>query len=146
MRFQHCFFKDVSYCGMGESLCIKQLGAHKMEMRLNPPKMWDLWIRRHHWGWYWRIRKHDIFRVFSSPRAHIRDISVFFGSRCLWVVSYKILGLGSKWHCWPSPNALPLHCIQFCLVGYKLPEELTMVWTYFCWKICSEEYEIYNLS
>ena len=37
MRFQHCFFKDVSYCGMGESLCIKQVGAHKMEIHLNPP-------------------------------------------------------------------------------------------------------------
>ena len=36
MRFQHCFFKDVSYCGMGESWCIKQVGAHKMEIRLNP--------------------------------------------------------------------------------------------------------------
>ena len=32
------FFKDVSYCGMGESLCIKQVGAHKMEIHLNPPQ------------------------------------------------------------------------------------------------------------
>ena len=31
------FLKDVSYCGMGESLCIKQVGAHKMEIHLNPP-------------------------------------------------------------------------------------------------------------
>ena len=38
MMCQHCFFEDVSYCGMGESLCIKQVGAHKMEMRLNPPQ------------------------------------------------------------------------------------------------------------
>ena len=60
------FFKDVSYCGMGESLCIKQVGAHKMEMRLNPPRMWDLWIRRHYRGQYWRIRKSDIFFSASS--------------------------------------------------------------------------------
>ena len=65
------FFEDDSYCGMGESLCIKQVGAHKMEIHLNPPpKMWDLWIRRHHRGQYWRIRKSDIFWVFPFSSDH----------------------------------------------------------------------------
>ena len=83
---------------MVKSLCIKYVGAHKMEMRLNPPKLrvWTVWIRRQMRAQSWETDESETLRGLPGRFLHLNVCYISSEYKVLVLFQVVVLGVGGQ--------------------------------------------------